>query len=163
VLQKILIATGDSPESAEVFKSGLTLAEKYGAQISILHVLNLFQSGFEAVSNPFMGGTYPMMNDLAIQEYQKELKDREQQGMERLESYATEARARNIQAEIYQNIGDAGRTICETAKNYAADVIVMGRNQKSMLSEIFLGSTSNYVLHHAPCSVLVIQQKSSMN
>ena len=97
-----------------------------------------------------------MTNDLAIQQYQKELQDREQQGLERLESYAREARARNIQVEIFQNLGDAGRTICETAKNYSADVIVMGRNQKSMLSEIFLGSTSNYVLHHAPCSVLVI-------
>jgi nucleotide-binding universal stress UspA family protein len=127
VLQKILIATGDSPESAEIFKYGLTLAEKYGAQISILHVLSIFQNGFEAVSNPFMGGTYPMMNDLAIQQYQKELQDREQQGMEKLESYAKEATARNIKAEIYQNIGDAGRTICETAKNYSADVIVMGR------------------------------------
>lgn len=159
MLQKILIATGDSPESAEVFKSGLILAEKYDAQISILHVLNLFQNGFEAVSNPFMGGTYPMMNELVIQQYQQELKDREQQGMERLESYAREAKAINIQAEIFQNLGDAGRMICETAKNYSADVIVMGRNQKSMLSEIFLGSTSNYVLHHAPCSILVIQQK----
>jgi nucleotide-binding universal stress UspA family protein len=163
VLQKILIATGDSPESAEIFKFGLTLAEKYGAQISVLHVLNLFQNGFELVGTPLMGGTYPIMNDLAIQQYQKELQDHEQQGMEGLESYATEARARNIKAEIFQNIGDAGRTICETAKNYAADVIVMGRNQKSILSEIFLGSTSNYVLHHAPCSVLVIQQKSSTN
>ncbi len=159
MLQKILIATGDSPESAEVFKSGLTLAEKYGAQISILHVLNLFQNGFGVLGTPLMGGGYPMMNDLVIQQYQKELQDREQQGMERLESYAREATARNIQAEIYQNIGDAGRTICETAKNYSADVIVMGRNQKSMLSGIFLGSTSNYVLHHAPCSVLVIQQQ----
>ena len=63
MLQKILIATSDSPESAEIFKSGLTLAEKYGAQISILHVLNLFQSGFDTVSNPFMGGSYLMMND----------------------------------------------------------------------------------------------------
>jgi nucleotide-binding universal stress UspA family protein len=159
VLQKILIATGDSPESVEVFKTGLTLAQKYGAQISILHVLNLFQNSFKLVGTPLMGGTYPMMNDLAIQQYQQELQEREQQGMERLETYATEARARNIQAEIFQSLGDAGRTICETAKNYAADVIVMGRNQKSMLSEIFLGSTSNYVLHHAPCSVLVIQQK----
>jgi nucleotide-binding universal stress UspA family protein len=159
VLQKILIATGDSPESAEIFKSGLTLAEKYGAQISILHVLNLFQSGFEAIGDPLMGGTYPMMNDLAIQEYQKELQDRTKQGIERLESYATEARARNITVEIFQNMGDAGRTICETAKNYSADLIVIGRNQRSVLSEIFLGSTSNYVLHHAPCSVMVIQQK----
>ena len=73
MLQKVLIATGDSPESAEIFKSGLTLAEKYGAQISILHVLNLFENGFEAVGSPFMGGTYPMMNDLAIQQYQQEL------------------------------------------------------------------------------------------
>jgi nucleotide-binding universal stress UspA family protein len=159
VLQKILIATGDSPESAAVFKSGLTLAEKYGAQLSILHVLNLFQHGFEAVGTPLMGGTYPMMNDLVLQQYQQELQNREQQGMERLESYARDATARNIKTEIFQNIGDAGRAICATAKNYAADVIVMGRNQKSMLSEIFLGSTSNYVLHHAPCSVLVIQQK----
>ncbi|WP_373542974.1 universal stress protein [Chamaesiphon sp.] len=163
MLQKILIATGDSPESAEIFKSGLALAEKYGAQISILHVLNLFQTGFEAVSNPFMGGTYPMMNDLAIQRYQQELQDYEKQGVVRLESYAIQAKARNIHVEIFQNIGDAGRTICETAKNYSADLIVMGRNQKSMLSEIFLGSTSNYVLHHAPCSVLVIQQKQSTN
>jgi nucleotide-binding universal stress UspA family protein len=159
VLQKILIATGDSSESAEIFKSGLTLAEKYGAQISILHVLNLFQSGFDTVSNPFMGGSYLMMNDLAIQQYQKELQDREQQGLERLESYAREARSRNIQVEIFQNLGDAGRMICETAKNYSADLIVIGRNQRSVLSEIFLGSTSNYVLHHAPCSVMVIQQK----
>ena len=159
MLQKILIATGDSPESAEIFQSGLTLAEKYGAQISILHVLNLFQNSFETVGNPLMGGTYPMMNDLAIQQYQTELQDREQRGMERLESYARQATDRNIKAEIFQNMGDAGRTICETAKNYSADLIVMGRNQKSMLSEIFLGSTSNYVLHHAPCSVFVIQQK----
>ena len=159
VLQKILIATGDSPESAEVFKSGLTLAEKYGAQISILHVLNLFQSGFEAIGTPLMGVTYPMMNDVTIHEYQKELQDRVKQGMERLESYATEARARNITVEIFQNMGNAGRMICETAKNYSADLIVIGRNQRSVLSEIFLGSTSNYVLHHAPCSVMVIQQK----
>lgn len=80
-------------------------------------------------------------------------------GIERLESYATETRARNITAEIFQNMGDAGRMICETAKNYSADLIVIGRNQRSVLSEIFLGSTSNYVLHHAPCSVMVIQQK----
>ena len=106
MLQKILIATGDSPESAEIFKSGLTLAEKYGAQISILHVLNLFQSGFEAIGTPLMGVTYPMMNDVTIHEYQKELQDRVKQGMERLESYATEARARNITVEIFQNMGD---------------------------------------------------------
>ena len=157
MVKKILIATGDSPEAVEIFQSGLTLAEKYGAQISILHVLNLAQTGFEVMGSPLMGGTYPMMNDVAIQQYQQELQDHEQRGLERLEFYAAQATAKNIKVEVFQNIGDAGRTICETAKNAAVDLIVMGRNQKSLLSELFLGSTSNYVLHHASCSVMVIQ------
>jgi nucleotide-binding universal stress UspA family protein len=158
MLQKILIAIGDSSESEKVLAAGLSLAEKFGAEISILHVLNLIRSGFEPAGNPFIGGNYPMMSDLAIQQYQRELQNSEKLGMERLQSYAEQANDLNIQAEIFQTTGDPGRTICDAAKKYVADLIVMGRNQKSVLSEIFLGSTSNYVLHHAPCSVMVIQQ-----
>lgn len=33
----------------------------------------------------------------------------------------------------------------------------MGRRGHKGLSEILLGSVSNYVVHHAPCSVLVLQ------
>lgn len=157
MLHKILIAIGDSSASEEVLQAGFILAEKFGAKISILHVLNLLQNGFETMTNPLMGGTYPIVNDLAIQQYQQELQAREQRGLERLKLYAGQASDLNIKAEILQPSGDPGRVICETAKDFAADLIVVGRNQKSVLSEIFLGSTSNYVLHHAPCSVMVIQ------
>ncbi|MGA7937349.1 MAG: universal stress protein [Kovacikia sp.] len=157
MLQKILIATGDSPESEQVLEAGLRLAEKFCAEILLLHVLNLFQSSFETAGSQFMGGMYPITNDLAIQQYQKEWQVYEKRGTERLQSYAQQANDRSIKAEIFQNVGDAGRVICETAKNGSVDLIVMGRNQKSALSEIFLGSTSNYVLHHAPCSVMVIK------
>ena len=158
MLQKILIAIGDSPESEKVLEAGLILAEKFGAQISILHVLNLLRSGFEAAGNPFIGGNYPMMTDLAIEQYQRELQESEKLGMERLQLYAKQANDRRITAEIFQTTGDPGRTICDLAKKSAADIVVIGRHQQSVLSEIFLGSTSNYVLHHAPCSVMVIQQ-----
>ncbi len=40
-----------------------------------------------------------------------------------------------------------------------ADLIVVGRRGRSGLSELILGSASNYVLHHAPCSVLTLQGK----
>jgi len=36
-------------------------------------------------------------------------------------------------------------------------LVVVGRRGHSGLSELFLGSVSNYVLHRAPCSVLTIQ------
>jgi nucleotide-binding universal stress UspA family protein len=156
MLQKILIAIGDS-SSEDVLKAGFTLAEKFGANISILHVLNLLSNGFETMTNPLMGGTYPIINDLAIQQYQQELQAREQRGLERLNLYAGQASNLNLKTDILQTTGDPGRVICDVAKDCAVDLIVMGRNQKSVLSEIFLGSTSNYVLHHAPCSVMVIQ------
>ena len=129
ILKKILIATGD-PESEQVLESGLKLAEKFGAEILLLHVLNLFQSSFETVGGSFMGGMYPITNDLAIQQYQKEWQVYEKSGTERLQSYAQQANDRSIKAEIFQNVGDSGRMICETAKNESVDLIVMGRNQK---------------------------------
>ncbi len=158
MLQKILIATGDSPESSQILKSGLMLAEKFNAKILLLHVLNQTRNSFETMGNPLMAGSYPMMNELAVQQYQQEWQAREQGGLERLQSYADRAKEHQIEAETSQIFGDSGAMICETAKNWSADLIVMGRNQKSALSEFFLGSTSNYVLHHAHCSVMVIQQ-----
>jgi nucleotide-binding universal stress UspA family protein len=81
-----------------------------------------------------------------------------QLGLERLQFFVRQALDRQLQIEILQPAGEAGQTICETAKNQSVDSIVMGRNQKSVFSEMFLGSTSNYVLHHAPCSVFIIYQ-----
>jgi nucleotide-binding universal stress UspA family protein len=157
MLQKILLAIGDSPDSVQIFAAGLTLAEKLGAEILILHVLNpLVPHDLSPVDSPLVGGILPMMNDLAIEQYIQAWKEYEKRGIERLQADAAQAKDRHVKAEILQNYGDSGPLICEAAKNWSADTIVMGRNQKSMLSEVLLGSTSNYVLHHAPCSVMVI-------
>jgi nucleotide-binding universal stress UspA family protein len=154
MFKKILVAIGDSSESQSVLNAGLTLAEKFGAQMLLLHVINPSTS---TGSSPLVGGMFPIVNDIALEQYAKELKASEQTGSERLQTYAEQARQRGIAVEISQNFGNSGRMICDLAKNWSADAIVMGRNQRSLLSEVFLGSTSNYVLHHAHCSVMVIQ------
>jgi nucleotide-binding universal stress UspA family protein len=157
MLQKILVAIGDSAEAQSVVDAGLTLAEKFGAQMLLVHVINpSTPTGF----SPLVGGMFPIVNDIALEQYAKEWKEYETQGSERLQTYAAQAKERGVKVEVSQNFGDSGKMICELAKNWSAEAIVMGRNQKSMLSEIFLGSTSNYVVHHAPCSVMVIQLPS---
>jgi nucleotide-binding universal stress UspA family protein len=155
MFNKILVAIGDSAESESVLDAGLTLAEKFGAEILLLHVVNFSTpTGF----NPLFGGMFPIVDDVVLERYAKEWKEYEKTGIERLQAAAERARQRGIAVEISQNLGDAGRMICELAKNWSVDSIVMGRrDRQSMLSEVFLGSTSNYVLHHAPCSVMIIQ------
>jgi nucleotide-binding universal stress UspA family protein len=158
MLQKILIAIDDSSESAKILAAALPLAENNRGQILLLHVLNPFTPhGFKTAASPLIGGILPIIDDVAIKQYLDEWKKYEQQGMERLQSYAQQANDRGIKNEVLQAYGDSGPMICETAKKWSADLIVMGRNQKSKLNELLLGSTSNYVLHNAFSSVMVIR------
>ena len=70
MLQKILLAIGDSPDSAQILESGLTLADKLGAEILILHVLDpLVPHGLGAVGSPLVGGVLPIIDDRVIEQF----------------------------------------------------------------------------------------------
>lgn len=53
--------------------------------------------------------------------------------------------------------GHPSRVILETAKEQAADLIVLGARGHSLIARVLLGSTSNYVASHAACPVLVVR------
>jgi nucleotide-binding universal stress UspA family protein len=73
-----------------------------------------------------------------------------------LQSWSSQANTSGVNTEFTQNTGSPGRMICELATDWNADLIIMGRRGRSGLAEFFLGSVSNYVLHHAPCSVQIV-------
>ena len=54
--------------------------------------------------------------------------------------------------------GDAGPALCRLAERSGADLIVVGSHGRNAISRLFLGSTSQYVVQHAPCAVLVVRQ-----
>jgi len=81
--------------------------------------------------------------------------------MEELNSWLRSIQAfasdQGVQANYEYGVGDPGKLICERAEQYGVDLIVIGRRGRRGLSEMLLGSVSNYVVHHAPCQVLVVQ------
>lgn len=58
-------------------------------------------------------------------------------------------------AEIAAVVGKPGEAICALAESISASVIVMGTSGRSGLRRAMIGSTSDYVVRHAPCPVLV--------
>jgi nucleotide-binding universal stress UspA family protein len=58
-------------------------------------------------------------------------------------------------------IGDAATTICAVAEELGVDVIVVGSHGRTGLSRLFLGSTSEHVIRHAPCPVLVVRLEAA--
>lgn len=54
-------------------------------------------------------------------------------------------------------IGDPKHVICDVAKQEAVDLIVVGAHRQGRVERMLMGSTSDYVVHHAECPVLVVR------
>jgi nucleotide-binding universal stress UspA family protein len=53
--------------------------------------------------------------------------------------------------------GPPERAIIDEAESWGADLIVVGSHGYGFWERMFLGSVSNSVVHHAPCSVLIVR------
>ena len=57
--------------------------------------------------------------------------------------------------ETHVAVGDAGHEICELVTALPADVVVIGTHGRSGIKRAVIGSTSDHVVRHAACPVLV--------
>ncbi len=87
------------------------------------------------------------------------------------EKYADEAVATirecfpdtNIELTTQVTIGATDRVIIEKAKDWDADLIVVGSHGRGFWGRTLIGSVSDSVIHQAPCSVLVVRKKDDNN
>ena len=61
--------------------------------------------------------------------------------------------ASNLSVEVL--FGSPERRVVEAAEEFGADLIVIGSHGYNQWERLLLGSVSNSIVHHAPCSVLV--------
>ncbi|ABD02620.1 universal stress protein family [Synechococcus sp. JA-2-3B'a(2-13)] len=157
MFSRILVAVDRSELSQGVFQKAVQVAKAMQAQMMILHVLSQEEPG--APEPPMiLGVDYSSTISAELwQSYREQCAIFEQNQMDYLRSLVEKAAEHGIRAEYTLNYGNPGRVICDLARSWDADLVVVGRRGHSGLSELFLGSVSNYVLHRAPCSVLTIQ------
>jgi nucleotide-binding universal stress UspA family protein len=157
MFQKILVAVDGSQISETAFEEALDLAKTAKASMMLMHVMS--GDAQENIIPPSMLiHYYPVVSEELTQRYREQWDNAVNRGMTMLQSLAHQAALAGVEAEFTQNIGEPGQLICEMAEDWGADLIIMGRRGHSGLSELLLGSVSNYVVHHSPCSVLTIQK-----
>jgi len=62
-----------------------------------------------------------------------------------------------LEAKLILREGDPANEIIEVAKTEGYDLIIVGHRGLSPVKAFLLGSVSNRVVMHAPCSVLVVR------
>ncbi len=133
--KRILVAVDKSPQGSGVFEQALALAKKDSAILMIFNGIEL----------------------AAKRTYLLEIEEKTEEAKILVENYQQKAQDQGVLAEATYQPGDAGKSICELAESWKADLIIVGRRGYKGLTAVLLGSVSNYVVYHAPCSVLVIQ------
>jgi nucleotide-binding universal stress UspA family protein len=142
---RILVSTDGSEFSrAAVEKCCRIIVEPERAAIKIVSV-------FEVIE--------PM--DISISpEFSQEL---ESSAHKKAKEFAEQAAAQirekfpNIDLETQVTLGAPDEILIKTAKEWEADLIVIGSHGRGFWGRMLLGSITDSLVHHAPCSVLVVR------
>lgn len=161
MLQKIVVALDLLDTNEAVFAQGLDLALATGGQLMLVHALAGDRDGGPVMPISGAWDYYSAIGDGAWVRYQSEWKAYIQQGLAMLKAFCDRAITANVSAEFSQLDEQPGRAICDLANRWEADVVVVGSHKRTGLSELFVGSVSNYVVHHAPCSVFVVSPNAA--
>lgn len=141
--QHVLCAVDFSDESLEVGKRARDIAQKYGARLSLIHIV-------EDV-NISLGGGYellPVLPDLPDEALLQEAQTA-------LEKLAQQLEVKDIRLWVVNAISTK-EGILGAVQAHHTDLIVVGSHGRHGLS-LLLGSTANAVLHGAPCDVLAVR------
>lgn len=150
---KILVAVDRSPIAENIVETAICLAESLNSELYFLHVLSQ-----EVVESPINYTPYSFTYDTELmEELQHQWEKYRQESVELLEYWANQAKEKGIKVDSSQVYGMPGVIICQQAKKWEADLIIVGRRGHSTVSEILLGSVSSYVIHRCHCAVHLVQ------
>jgi nucleotide-binding universal stress UspA family protein len=168
MFHKILAAIDTSSMSQPVFDCALSLAKSSNAHLGLLYAFS--PDEFEALPHPKLEALeeYPRILEDSLSYYighlnPEHLNATDNPEFNLLQSYTRQAIAQGVSAEFFLNVGAPGVAICDFAKAWQADLIVIGHRRRSGLTEFLLGSVSNHVVHHASCSVHIVRQSKQIN
>ncbi|MEM8720500.1 MAG: universal stress protein [Cyanobacteria bacterium P01_G01_bin.39] len=162
MFNKILVAIDHSAGSKQVFNQALSIAQANDANLILLHVLSTEEAGSPEMSPYLLQHkdrcihVNPRIMRQANVVYDQEWSEFKQKGIKLLSFYTETGIAAGVKTEFTQIMGHPSSTICEFARSCHVDLIVIGRRGHLGFKEVFLGSVSNYVVHHAPCSILLV-------
>lgn len=142
--RRLLVPVDFSPNSARALDTAIELAQRFGAELHVLHA-------YEIPVGPAMayGISFP-------QELGDEVRDA---AARRLAKAWQKVEAAGVKGETHLTQATAAEAIAETAKQLSADLIVMGTRGLSGFKHVLLGSVAERVLRLAPCPVLTVKQE----
>lgn len=145
-LRKILIALDATDEAEEVLEGATALDPRGAADIQVVTVIPPLMGGVSGMDGASFAASWPLrdMEETIAKETTKNIR-------ERVAAFGIEP------DRVVTRIGRPALEIKAQAREFGADLVVLGSHGRHGLSGMMLGSTANGVLHGSPCDVLTVR------
>ncbi|AWM41910.1 Putative universal stress protein [Gemmata obscuriglobus] len=143
-IRRILVPTDFSDCATKAVRYAAELADKFGAELVLLHVV---PDTVLALPDAVMPAPVPVTDLEALTEAGKV-------GLANLVT-ALGLQPRNPRREV--RLGAPEQEIPAAAKDLGADLVCVGTHGRGGLARVFLGSVAEQVVRHAHCPVLTVR------
>jgi nucleotide-binding universal stress UspA family protein len=143
-IKSILVPLDFSAPSKKALEYAVAFARQFKAKLTLLHVV-------EPVATPDFAAAFPLAMD-----------DDKQMAAARNELERVVKAARVPRGSVEKILVRCGRSfheIAEAARTRKVDLIILSTHGYTGLKHALLGSTTERVVRHAPCPVLVVRQR----
>ncbi|MBX6770774.1 MAG: universal stress protein [Chloroflexi bacterium] len=138
----IMIATDGSDEAAAAADHGIAVARAFNARVLVIAVLDI--GAFTSVQTGM---------------YAAEFLDEERAFLQKaVDAIVQRTRAAGITEVTGEVIDGVPRSVLLTiAQERSVDLIVAGSHGRGLVERLLVGSTTEHLVRHAPCPVLVVR------
>jgi nucleotide-binding universal stress UspA family protein len=139
-IDRVLLPTDGSPESAAAVDHAAAVAEACGASVRVLSVVDTRAMAAQSELAP---------SDTVVRSLEDQSQHAVGTAAEQLEAAGVD-----VETDVIQ--GAPSETICEEAES-GADLVVMGTRGRSGLDRVLLGSVTERTVRHAPVPVMTVR------
>jgi len=144
-LKIVLVPTDFSDASESALRYGKAMAEKFGAALHVVHVME------DLLAHAWAAEVYVSSMPQLRDEIEKESRLR-------LGALLTDAERKTLRAETALLAGNPFLEIIRYAKTHGVDLIVMGTHGRGPIAHMLLGSVAEKVVRKSPCPVLTVRE-----
>lgn len=167
VYERICVAMDTSSLTSTVYERALETAKRHQAELRFLHCveaeINSLGASKVSIAETSFGANDLSPSSVNFPVTQQALETRLTEAKHWLQKYCQTAEQEGVKATFEAVMGNPEHQVCDLAQTWQADLIIAGCHGRTDLTEFLLGSVSDHIVHHAHCSVLLVQGESAVS
>ena len=150
---KILVAVDPSPHAREAIRFVKSVDWPKNSEIYLIHVIELKNAP------PLSPSDGPFGWDSVIAQAREKMETEARLFLEKIKRKILKRHPHIIKTIVVEGL--PGAEILQAVKDYQIDLVILGTRGLSNVKRFLLGSTSDWVMREASCSVLLVRDKLS--